>query len=342
MHKPLPSIWMHAAFLSALLLMQGAVHAQTRSAAEHLELARKLLAVDVDSALLHAEEAERHLGELATSNERVRALITLGDAQEGVRDLPAALDAYQRAQTLVDEALEKEGASPELTLSQADVRMNIGLLHFNLRNAEKSIACYTEALRILDQAHDLDTTELARRKVRLFNNLASVYVQRADFATALPYFEQAALMNRPLNEPRNESSLNNNIGICLMEMGEHVRANEYFLKSLAVRKQMGDQRGQAQVLNNLGKNQVFFGRFEAARDHFEQALAIGRAIKSRESMVISLESLSLIHDTLRNYEAALDAHREFKALNDSLYNADTRLTIARLEEEFRRDKERAM
>ena len=33
-------------------------------------------------------------------------------------------------------------------------------------------------------------------------------------------------------------------------------------------------------------------------------------------------------------------HRAFKALNDSLYNAGTRLTIARLEEEFRRSKER--
>ncbi|MBK9075172.1 MAG: hypothetical protein IPL77_09350 [Flavobacteriales bacterium] len=57
-------------------------------------------------------------------------------------------------------------------------------------------------------------------------------------------------------------------------------------------------------------------------------------------MVISLESLSSVYDTLRNYEAALEAHREFKILNDSLRNADSRLTIARLEEEFRRDKER--
>ena len=339
-----------AACLAALLLVlplvaqaqasQPAVAAPAVSCEQHLARAKELLTLDPDSALVHALVAEEQLSELRTSDEKARALLLIGDAQLGVRDLPAALSVYQRAQRLVEEALEKEGVSPPLLLSRSDVQAKIGLLHFYLRDYDKSIAGYNEAMRILDQAHDLDTAELAMRKVRLFNNIAGVYIQRGDYATALPYYQQAVAINRALNDPRNESSLNNNIGICLMETGQHALANEYFLKSLAVRKESGDARGQAQVLNNMGKNQVFLGRFDAARDHFERALAIGREIESRESMVISLESLSSVYDTLRNYEAALEAHREFKILNDSLYNADSRLTIARLEEEFRRDKER--
>ncbi|MFZ1687418.1 MAG: tetratricopeptide repeat protein [Flavobacteriales bacterium] len=335
------SVLVRSALLcAALLVAQLEARPQTISCQQHLALAKDLLPLDPDSALVHALAAEKQLDELRTSEEKARALILLGDAHSGLRDLPAALSAYQRAQRLVETALEKDGGVPQDLLTRADIQAKIGLLHFQLRNLDKSIACYNEALHILDQAKGLDTADLALRKVRLFNNLAGVYIQQEDFTTALPYFQQAVEMNRPLNDKRNESTLNNNIGICLMEMGQHENANEYFLKSLAVRKEAGDARGQAQVLNNLGKNQVFFGRFDAARDHFEQALAIGRAIESRESMVISLESLSSIYDTLRNYEAALDAHREFKALNDSLYNADSRLTIARLEEEFRRDQER--
>ena len=306
----------------------------------HLALAKELVSTDPDSALVHALAAEKRLGELRTNDEKARALIVLGDAHFGARDLPAALSAFQQAQRLVEDAVEKEGPLPSLGLSRSDVQAKTGLLYFYLRDYDKSIGCYNEALRILEQASDLDPMELALRKVRLFNNIAGVYIQREDYATALPYFQQAVVINGPLNEPRNEGSLNNNIGICLMETGEHDRANEYFLKSLAVRKETGDARGQAQVLNNLGKNQVYVGDFSAGRDRFEQALAIGREIGSRESMVISLESLSSVYDTLRNYEAALAAHREFKTLNDSLYNAGNRLTIARLEEEFRRDKER--
>lgn len=337
------ALWLaRAAFvLAAWLWLIAQASGQHYSAAEHAALAKELLPTNADSALVHALAAEKRLDELATGVDKARVLMTLGVVLQETGDMPAALSAYQRAQTMVEAAMGAEGRTPALVLTQADVQMDIGLLHFNLRNWDKSVACYNEALRLLDQAHDLDTLELAKRKVRLFNNLAGVYIQRADFATALPYFQQALEMNRPLADPRNESSLNNNIGICLMEMGEHVRANECFLKALAERKQRGDLRGQAQVLNNLGKNQVFFGRFAEARTHFEQALAIGREIGSRASMVISLESLSLIDDTLGNYKGALRAHREFKAISDSLYNADSRLTIARLEEEYRRDKERA-
>ncbi len=324
-----------------LLLFTGlSVVLAQGGAADHLRRAKELLPTNADSALMHALEAEQHLNELPTAEERVRVLITVGDAYQAVRDMPAALGAYQRAERAVDDAVAKEGASPALTLGRADIQLNTGLLHFNLRDLDKSLAHYNDALRTLDAATGLDSTALALRQVRLFNNMAGVYIQRGDHATALPYFQQAVRMNRPLNNPGNEASLDNNIGICLMELGRYAEANAYFLKALAVRKQLGDERGQAQVLNNLGKDQVFFGHFTEARDHFEQALAIGRRIESRESMVISLESLSLIHDTLGNYKAALEAHRAFKALNDSLYNAGTRLTIARLEEEFRRSKER--
>ena len=327
-----------------LLVGYGPLLAQpadrTTTCAQELMRAQELLPTDADSALVHAVQAEQRIDELGTAEERVRLLINVGDAYQGVREMPAALSAYQRAQRAVEEALAKDPGAPELLLAQGDIRMDIGLLHFHLRDLDKSIASYHEALRLLDGVKGLDSAALALRKVRLFNNIAGVYIQRSDYATALPYFEQAVQINRPLNDPRNEGSLNNNIGICLMEMGQHDRANERFLRSLAVRKELGDARGQAQVLNNLGKNQVFYGRFGEARDHFEQALAIGKAIGSQESMVISLGSLSLVYDTLRDPDAALEAHRAFKALNDSLYKADSRLTIARLEEEFRRDKDR--
>jgi tetratricopeptide (TPR) repeat protein len=255
--------------------------------------------------------------------------------------MPAALDAYQRAQLLVEDALEAEGLQVPLVLARSDIQLKIGALHFYMRNWEKSVACYNEAMRILDATENsIPDAEMAIRKVRLFNNIAGVYIQRGDHATALPYFQQAVELNRPLNDLRNESSLNNNIGICHMEVGRYDLAEQYFLKALAVRKQNGDLRGQAQVLNNLGKNQVNLGNFQAARDRFEQALEIGRRIDSPGSMVISLESLASVYDTLGAYKAALAAHREYKALNDSLYSTESRANIARLEEGFRRDKEK--
>ncbi|MBP6311624.1 MAG: tetratricopeptide repeat protein [Flavobacteriales bacterium] len=306
-----------------------------------IALAKELLSSAPDSALILVLEVEKRLDELASSEEQAQALILLGDAQQSTSAMPEALMAYQQAQLLIEEAIDNDGETASLVLARADIQLKIGVLHFNLRNFDQSLSCYNEALRILDAGgKDLSSEEMAIRKVRAFNNIAAVYIQRSDFATALPYFEQAVAINRPLNNLRNESSLNNNIGICHMEMGKYDLANQFFLKALAVRNESGDLRGQAQVLNNLGKNQTKVGNFLAARDHYDQALALGRESGSRESMVISLESLSLVYDTLENYRSAVRTFREFKTLNDSLYSAESRTTIARLEDGFRRDKEK--
>jgi tetratricopeptide (TPR) repeat protein len=332
-----------AVYALALFLAGGlraAAQEPSASAGEaHLALAAELLVHDPDSALGHALEAEKHLNEWDQVEERAKVLMLVGDAYLETGDMPAALSAYQRAQTLVDDATEN-GPPGAFALARSDIQLKVGVLHFNMRSFDKSMACYTDALRILDEARDLGKDDLADRKVRAFNNIAGVYIQRSDYATALPYFQQAVEIGRSLDRPRHESSLNNNIGICYMEMGRYELANEYFLKALAVRKVAGDLRGQAQVLNNLGKNQIFFGNFRAARDHFEQALALGKEVGSPASMVISLESLSLVFDTLGEHKAALVAHRDFKALNDSLYSTESRMTIARLEDAFRRDNEK--
>lgn len=331
-----------AAFVRPFNALPQATTAPAEARAEaDLELATKLLPSDPDSALLVALQLEQQLGQLTGGEQQARALMVLGDAYAATAEMPQALAAYQRAQVQLDGALTKTPEAVPLLLARADLELKLGSLYMDLRDLPKSIAHSNAALRTLDIEHGtLPTEEVNVRKVRAFNNLAGVYLLRSEHALALPYFEQALAMNQPLNNRRNEGALTNNIGICYMEMGEPMKAEEYLLRSLAARKQLGDVRGQAQVLNNLGKNQALIGHFAAARAHFEQALSLGRAISSPRSMVISLESLAQLYDTLGEYRSALGAFREFKTLNDSLYSAESRTTIARLEDSFRRDKEK--
>lgn len=329
--------------MACICLLSVGVQGQSGAAVGHgkpgVTEVRSLLASDPDSALVLAKALVIEQGVEVPVVARTEALIVLGDAHLAVGAKPAALEEYQQALLLVEGDLEQE-SDPARVLARSDVHLKIGALHFYLHDHQKSIASYNEAMRILDEtATGIADADLALRKVRLFNNIAGVHIQQGDHGTALPYFEQALVINRPLKDPRSESSLNNNIGICQMEMGRHGLADEYFLKALAVRKELGDVAGQAQVLNNLGKNQAQLGHFAQARGHYEQALASGRATGNRESVVITLESLAQVLDTLGEHRTALHTYRAFKALNDSLYSAEIRTTIAELEDAFKRDKE---
>jgi tetratricopeptide (TPR) repeat protein len=318
----------------------GPLRAQSGAAVSEAAPIRALMASRPDSALVLAQALVARMAAAGAVVPRAEALILLGDVHLGMSNKPAALEAYQQAQWVVEDGSEGD-SDPARVLVRADVHLKIGALHFYLRDHQKSIASYNASMRILDEASTgIAEGELTLRKVRLFNNIAGVHIQQGDHGTALPYFEQALVLNRSLKDARSESSLHNNIGICHLEMGRHDQAEEYFLKALAVRRELGDEAGQAQVLNNLGKNQAQRGQFMHARTHYEQALALGRSTGNRESVVITLESLAQVLDTLGDHRAALRTYKAYKALNDSLYNADMRTTIARMEEEFRRDKER--
>lgn len=313
----------------------------TLSCTDHLKASKELLENNPDSAKFHASMAVELIQQLKSAEEQARALINLGDVCIATGEMPEALEAFQKAQTIVENAIENGENSQEIILAQTDLQLKIGVLHFYLKNFEKSLQYYDTGIKILESNYEnLDQKELSMRKVRIYNNIAGVYIQQSLFSSALPYFQQAAEINVSLNDQRNESSLNNNIGICHMETGKYDLANHYFLKALTTRQTAGDKRGQAQVLNNLGKNQINFGNFESARDYFLQALSLAKEIGSRESMVISLESLSSVYDTLGDYRSSLRMFKEFKSLNDSLYSAENQITIARIEDSFRREKEK--
>jgi Tfp pilus assembly protein PilF len=302
--------------------------------------AMRLLDSAPDSALMLMQGVVQHWDALPSAAERGRALLVLGSAQQATGELPAALASYHRAEQEVEAAWEAEPDHGDLLLLLVDIRLQVGLLHYTLRDYDKSIALLGQALHTLEEVPvGIDPAETDLRKVRVFNNLASVYLQRYDYVSALPYFEQAAALNKPLHNVRNEASLDNNIGICHMELGAHDKAEQYFLLALALRKQTDDVGGQAQALNNLGKNQVLLGRFTQARTYYEQALALGRSAGNMGSMVVSLESLSSLYDTLGYYREAFTAFRAFKQLSDSLHLMENRAAVAKMEFAYRRQKD---
>jgi tetratricopeptide (TPR) repeat protein/DNA-binding CsgD family transcriptional regulator len=94
------------------------------------------------------------------------------------------------------------------------------------------------------------------------------------------------------------------------------------------------------VLNNIGKNEVYKGNFELASTYFEQALALSREIGSKESALITLQSLSSLKDTMGDYREALRFYRQYKLLNDSIFNTESRTAIASLEEAHKRENEK--
>ncbi len=307
----------------------------------HLEASERLLDQNTDSALAEGLKAVKKIPHVSSVDLKIEILLNLGDAYKFKSDFANSMKYYLQGKSMVDKAVLKHPGNFHLVLLKADSRVKIGVLYLQLKNYRKSIACQEEALLILEKADKRTSQkELTSRKLKVYNNMAAVFISQNDYETALVYFRNALDLNKTLKDSGYEGSLLNNIGICHLEQNELDLASHYFQKSLKIRKQAGDEQGQAQVLNNLGKNEVFRGDFNRAQEYFTEGLQLSRKTGNKSSILISLESLSSVHDTLKNYREALIYHKQFKKLNDEIYNLESKTAIASLEEKHQRERDR--
>lgn len=314
---------------------------EEQQARSHLKASERLLVQNTDSALVEALKAKQELPHVNAVDLKIEILLNLGDSYKLKSDFANSMKYYLQAKVLVDKAVSENPEDLQLYLLKADSRLKIGVLYLQLKNFSKSISCQEEALLILEKADKrTPKMELVTRKLKVYNNLAAVFISQNDYEMALVYFRNALDLNKLVKNQSYESSLLNNIGICHLEQREMDLASHYFQKSFKIRKQAGDEQGQAQVLNNLGKNEVFRGDFTKASDYFKQALSLSRKTGNNASTLISLESLSTVNDTLGNYREALYYYKKYKQLNDRIFNLESKTAIASLEESHQREQDK--
>ncbi len=296
---------------------------------------------NLDSAFVFAMDAQELAKGLEEDEIHVKVATNLGDIYKAIGDFSSSFDHYLQARVLLDDLMREDPDNWNTWFLKIDLDLREGTLQYLQGNLAKCLELNEAALVYLEKSIGIAPDgEIRLRKLKVFNNIAGVYLQKSDFDTALQYYQNASELNKQELNTMIESTLSNNIGICYMEKGEHDLSAHYFLKSLSFRSKDGDKRGQAQVLNNMGKNMVLTARFSDALKYYEQALNLGRETGNGESLLKSLESLATLNDTLGNYKVALKTYKEFKALNDSMFGYETKLAISRLEDSYRRDKEK--
>lgn len=317
------------------------VNPSDRKVQFQLELSEKLIRKNLDSALTVALLAKRKLSAHTPITLKVGVFNNLGDIYHIKGDAALSLNYFLQSMSIVDSALYLHPEDTRLSLLKTDVLLRIGTFHLQLKNDEKALHYYGLALTNLEEANAATPkSEIALRKLKVYNNMAAVFIGQEDFDRALVYFRNALELNEVIRDKSYQGSILNNMGICYLNKKELDLASHYLQQSLKIRKDIGDELGQAQVLNSIAKNEVFKGNFHLAKDHFKLALALSRKTGNNASALISLESLSSVCDTLGNYREALTYYKAYKSLNDKIFNLESKTVIASLEEKHKRESDK--
>lgn len=299
------------------------------------------LKTQVDSALIFGLQAKQLSYALNSNYLSAKVDFNLGDVYMAKGILEEALEYYLSAKNQLDEVIEQPSSKGEIALLQVDIELKIGNLYLRLQDYSKSLNSYMKSLALLEKnKSSLEASVVADKKLKIFNNIAAVYLKKSKFSTAKIYLENALAENKVVKSKAIESTLLNNLGLCYLEENSLDKAEQFFQKSLFIRQQEQDVYGQAQVLNNIGKVHALKKEFVRAQDNYLKALKISRTTSNKESLLITLESLASVNESLGNYKQAFSYYREFKLLNDRIFNSDSRTAISTLEERNKRNEEK--
>lgn len=306
----------------------------------YIQISNELVNKHLDSAMLYAERANNMIGELKSDTSVSDVYVNLGNVYRARGNHALSLDYYFKAKRILENLVEDEPDVIESKLKLSNIYGYIGVNYFYQLKYDQALEYYEESLKIQEEIRRINPDSYSMYdQVRLFNNMAGIYIRAFDYDRAIEYYKTALELNDNETKVILASSLYNNLGICYMEKREPELALEYFWKALAIRENKGDKRGIAQCYNNIGKNYVYQGNFPQAKKYLLDAYNLGREIGNMESVRISLQAITSLYDTLNMHKQAFQSMKELKVISDSIFNTESLNRISRLELEYEFEKQ---
>ncbi len=250
----------------------------------------------------------------------------------------------------------------------------LGILYEMQRQYEKSLQLYFDALRIAEASNN------EHYEAIILNNLGLLCVESGDIDEAVKDFARALPLAEKTSNPRLASNIYNNLGTVYLSQGNFEEAVAHFTRNLDYAKRIGQPREMGAAYVNMASAYTLAGEPKQALAYYDSAIHVfdskglvfglsdalagkaeilireGRtgqaeALLERVQLVAERQNDSemlLLHQRLHSelfekqgrYHDALQAHRTFDRMRDSLSEASSREAIIGLRKNIQTEKEK--
>jgi len=202
--------------------------------------------------------------------------------------------------------------------------LNIGII-YSTRLGESSAAGLPYFLDALEISREIGEEKCISYAL---NNIALVYIDMEEYEKALEYHHQSLEMRRPYGDKSDIAASLGNIGDVYTLMEDHETAIEYNRQSLELYREANDISGLVYSLLEVGRAYVFLERYAEAAPYMEEALEKAREINSLQLLSGAYQYLYEYNLAIEDYEDALEYHKLYKWIEDSIYTEYSSQQIA--------------
>ena len=240
---------------------------------------------------------------------------------------PEALEEFIKGANLFEQIGDRYGLSKAL--------VNIGNMENVLGHFEKALNYTERAQKIFEEINNESSLAYCHRL------RGRIYRRQKSYDTALIEYRFALKIYTKVGDLKNESETYQNIGNIYFDQGKYNNALTEFEKSIRIARNISKSSQLAYSFSAMGSAWYQLKKFDRAISYFDSSITISREIKNRYLVMDAYEVKSNIFSDRGNYERALDFHRLFSTLRDSLIADENRHTTEELEAKYENTKKAA-
>lgn len=206
---------------------------------------------------------------------------------------------------------------------------NMGLLYKKQKQYDKAIETLNKALKIQTKLNHY--SGIAGTK----NNLGTIYSTLNELDKAITYYEEALELNRQTDSKSQISECLDNLGYVYVTLKQYEKALNYYKESLEINKSINYKAGMCYSYLGIADCYVDQKQYDNALPNVINSLKLSDELNYKEYKKEAHKLLTEIYSIKGNYKKALENHKQYKVLNDSLFNKSNTEKIAQLEAEYK-------
>lgn len=276
---------------------------------------------ELDSALVYYQQSVKIDEQLGDESRKASSLNNVAIIYSIQGRYSEALEIHNQILTL----RKKENNRKKIALTC----QNIGILYSEMEQYEKAIVYFKEALQITRDLEDQLTTAL------VLNSIGSTLVELQKYEEGKQYLNEALALNSEVNNNAALIVSHNSLGKISILQFEYEEALTHFSSSLALSIASDDKRNIGLSQINLGEIYYLLNDYPTALAHALKGKKIADELQMLAPQVKVNRILSSIYEVTGEDHKALEAHKTYKILNDSLFNKENIEKITQLEYEYK-------
>ncbi len=251
-----------------------------------------------------------------------------------------AIDYLFKTLAFYDDIRRTPHDTVQVNLEVAKLYIHMGRAYFSLTNYTKAIEAFEKSYNLtVPIAQNSTDPEISKQLFIATFNMGSANLSLKNYQKARKYFENALSLNERIGNIEYDAVLYNHLGIVFDSENTLPKAKEYYEKSIAFREVLKDTSGLAQVFNNLGRLEYARGNYNSAVHNLNKALEYSQKGGNLKSEMLAADMLSKTYEKQNKHIQALQMHKLFKQLTDSLNNSNQLEKAARLELQYLHDRQ---